>query len=138
MTTEDIFKGLGVEIELPDRQSFLKIEETLTRIGVASKKDRKLYQSCHILHKKGRYSIIHFKEMFQLDGKPTSISSEDLARRNKIAHLLEDWNLCRIIDGQSEKLSDIAPMSHIKVLNYQEKNTWTLQPKYSIGSKRKT
>jgi hypothetical protein len=135
MNDEDIFRGYGVEVELPDRQAFLKIEETLTRIGVASRLDKVLYQSCHILHKRQRYAIVHFKEMFALDGKPTNFSEDDIQRRNKIATLLEDWSLCKIIN--KARVSVVAPRSHIKVINYKEKNDWVLRPKYAIGAKKK-
>jgi len=130
----DVFRGFGVEVTLPDNQAFLKIEETLTRIGVASRKEKHLYQSCHILHKRGRYAIIHFKEMFALDGKPSNFSDEDKGRRNKIATLLEDWNLCKIVDKNN--LNPVAPMSHIKVINFREKSDWTLFPKYAIGKRK--
>jgi Bacteriophage translational regulator len=133
--SEDIFRGTGVEISLPDRQAFLKIEETLTRIGVASRKEKHLFQSCHILHKRQRYAIVHFKEMFLLDGKPTTISEEDLGRRNKIATLLQDWKLCTIIS--KDPLSPLSPMSHIKVISWSEKPEWKLFPKYAIGAKKK-
>jgi|SRR6478609_895347 hypothetical protein len=135
MEPDDIFKGYGIEVNLPDDQSFLKIKETLTRIGVASRKDKHLYQSCHILHKRQRYAIMHFKELFALDGKPTNFSEEDKARRNKIAALLEDWKLLSVID--KGKLEPSAPMSHIKVINFKEKGEWTLLPKYAVGSKKK-
>ena len=135
MSDENLFRGYGVEILLPDRQAFLKIEETLTRIGVASRSDKRLYQSCHILHKRQRYAIVHFKEMFALDGKPSNISEEDLGRRNKIAALLQDWNLCKVVSP--EKLVPLAPMSYIKVISWNEKPDWKLFPKYAIGNKKK-
>jgi hypothetical protein len=131
---EDIFKGHGIEVELPDAEAFLKIKETLTRIGVASRKEKHLYQSCHILHKRQHYAIVHFKELFSLDGKPTNFSDDDKSRRNKIASLLEDWNLLRIKD--KSKLEPMAPMSHIKVINFKEKNEWQLLPKYAVGKKK--
>lgn len=135
MSEEDIFRSCGVEIELLDDDSFLKIKETLTRIGVASRKDKKLYQSCHILHKQGRYAILHFKELFMLDGKINNFSEDDLARRNTIANLLEEWNLVKIKD-QSKTETPVAPLSQIKVLPYKEKDNWELVTKYSIGKKK--
>lgn len=124
-----------VEIELPNDESFLKIKETLTRIGIASRKDRKLYQSCHILHKQGKYYLIHFKELFMLDGKIDNFSDEDKARRNTIANLLEEWDLLTIVDP--EKTEDpVAPMSQIKILPFKEKDNWELVTKYNIGKKR--
>lgn len=135
MSEEDIFRNCGVEIELLDEDSFLKVKETLTRIGVASRKDRKLYQSCHILHKQGRYAILHFKELFMLDGKVNNFSEEDLGRRNTIVNLLEEWNLVKIKD-QSKTETPVAPLSQIKVLPYKEKDSWELVAKYSIGKKR--
>jgi len=124
---------LMLEVGLGEADDFLKVRETLSRIGVASRKERKLYQSCHILHKQGRYFIVHFKELFALDGKPTNISTNDLERRNTIAGLLEDWGLITIT-GNSEPR---APLSQIKVLSFREKNEWTLETKYNIGSKKK-
>lgn len=124
-----------VEIELPNDESFLKVKETLTRIGIASRKDRKLYQSCHILHKQGKYYLIHFKELFMLDGKIDNFSDEDKARRNTIANLLEEWDLLTIVDP--EKTEDpVAPMSQIKILPFKEKDNWELVTKYNIGKKR--
>ena len=123
---------LMLEVKLKEADDFLKVRETLSRIGVASRKERKLYQSCHILHKQGRYFIVHFKELFALDGKPTNISVNDLERRNTIAGLLEDWDLVKII-GDSEQR---APLSQIKVLSYREKDEWILETKYNIGKKR--
>jgi len=121
-----------LEVGLGESDDFLKVRETLSRIGVASRKERKLYQSCHILHKQGRYYIVHFKELFALDGKPTNISTNDIERRNTIAGLLEDWGLVSII-GDSEPR---APLSQIKVLSFKEKNDWLLETKYNIGSKK--
>ena len=121
-----------IEIELEEDDDFLKIRETLTRIGIASRKDRTLYQSCHILHKQGRYYIVHFKELFALDGKPTNISTNYIERRNTIAGLLEDWGLVNMI-GESEPR---APLSQIKVLSFREKDDWILETKYNIGSKK--
>ena len=123
---------LMLEVKLKEADDFLKVRETLSRIGVASRKERKLYQSCHILHKQGRYFIVHFKELFALDGKPTNISLNDLERRNTIAGLLEDWDLVKII-GNSEQR---APLSQIKVLSYREKDDWILETKYNIGKKQ--
>ena len=123
---------LMLEVGLSETDDFLKVRETLSRIGVASRKERKLYQSCHILHKQGRYFIVHFKELFALDGKPTNISINDVERRNTIAGLLEDWGLISII-GQAEPR---APLSQIKVLSFREKNDWTLETKYNIGKKK--
>ena len=123
---------LMLEVTLKEADDFLKVRETLSRIGVASRKERKLYQSCHILHKQGRYFIVHFKELFALDGKPTNISMNDLERRNTIAGLLEDWDLVKII-GNSEQR---APLSQIKVLSYREKDDWILETKYNIGKKQ--
>lgn len=124
-----------VEVRLADEDDFLKVRETLTRIGVASKKDKRLYQSCHILHKQGRYYIVHFKELFALDGKPSNISEDDLARRNTIANLMSEWGLVQLIDPK--KSSDpIAPLSQIKVLAHKEKEDWELVTKYNIGKRR--
>jgi len=124
-----------VEVTLNEKDDFLKVRETLTRIGVASKKDRILYQSCHILHKQGKYYIVHFKELFALDGKPTNISENDLSRRNAIAKLLADWGLVVIVNkDQAENPSPIF-LSQIKVLSHKEKHDWELVPKYNIGKK---
>ena len=123
---------LMLEVRLKEADDFLKVRETLSRIGVASRKERKLYQSCHILHKQGRYFIVHFKELFALDGKPTNISINDLERRNTIAGLLSDWDLVEII-GNSESR---APLSQIKVLSFKEKDEWILETKYNIGKKQ--
>ena len=121
-----------LEVGLKEPDDFLKIRETLSRIGVASRKERKLYQSCHILHKQGRYYIVHFKELFALDGKETNLSDNDIARRNSIAKLLKDWGLVNII-GNAE---NVAPMSQIKIISFKEKNDWILETKYNIGKKR--
>ena len=121
-----------LEIGLKEPDDFLKVRETLSRIGVASRKERKLYQSCHILHKQGRYYIVHFKELFALDGKQTNLSENDIARRNTIANLLNDWGLIDVL-GNSE---NVAPLSQIKVLSYREKDEWTLETKYNIGKKK--
>ena len=126
------YTPLEVTITHPD--DFLKIRETLTRIGVASRKDKILYQSCHILHKQGKYYIVHFKELFALDGKSTDISENDIQRRNSIAKLLADWGLINIL--RPSLLDDLAPLSQIKVISFKEKNEWTLQAKYNIGKKR--
>ena len=123
---------LMLEVTLNEADDFLKVRETLSRIGVASRKERKLYQSCHILHKQGRYFIVHFKELFALDGKPTNISINDLERRNTIAGLLADWDLIKIMGNNEQK----APLSQIKVLSYREKDEWLLETKYNIGKKR--
>lgn len=134
MNNEDIFRGVGVEVELPTPDSFLKIKETLTRIGISSRKDRKLFQSCHILHKKGRYSILHFKELFILDGKQNTFGEEDQARRNTIVNLLEEWDLIKIVDPTQTK-EPIASLNQIKIISYKEKNDWELTVKYNIGKK---
>ena len=123
---------LMLEVTLNEADDFLKVRETLSRIGVASRKERKLYQSCHILHKQGRYFIVHFKELFALDGKPTNISLNDVERRNTIAGLLADWELVKILGNNEQK----APLSQIKVLSYKEKDEWILETKYNIGKKR--
>ena len=123
-----------VEVALKTDDDFLKIRETLTRIGVASRKDKTIYQSCHILHKQGRYYIVHFKELFALDGKPTNFSDNDKARRNTIANLLSEWGLLSILNDKSE--TPVAPLSQIKVLPYKEKDDWNLTAKYNIGKKR--
>lgn len=133
--TEDIFHGKGVEIRLKEEDDFLKVKETLTRIGVASRKEDILYQSCHILHKQGRYAIVHFKELFELDGKASNFSDEDRGRRNVIAKLLQDWGLLEIVDEESVA-SPVAPMSQIKILPYKEKGNWELVSKYAIGKKK--
>jgi len=121
-----------LEIGLKEPDDFLKVRETLSRIGVASRKERKLYQSCHILHKQGRYYIVHFKELFALDGKKTNLSENDISRRNTIANLLKDWGLVEIF-GKAES---VAPLSQIKVLSFREKSEWTLETKYNIGKKK--
>ena len=121
-----------LEVGLKEPDDFLKVRETLSRIGVASRKERKLYQSCHILHKQGRYYIVHFKELFALDAKQTNLSENDIARRNTIANLLNDWGLVDVL-GNSE---NVAPLSQIKVLSYREKDDWTLDTKYNIGKKK--
>ena len=123
-----------VEVVLNEPDDFLKVRETLSRIGVASRKERTLYQSCHILHKQGKYYIVHFKELFALDGKASSIVENDISRRNTIANLLKDWGLVNIVG----ELGETAPLSQIKVLSYKEKGDWTLETKYSIGKKKDT
>ncbi len=123
-----------VEVGLKEPDDFLKVRETLTRIGVASRKEKKLYQSCHILHKQGRYFIVHFKELFALDGKKANLSLNDVQRRNRIVQLLSDWGLVSI--NAKETIADVAPLSQIKVLSYKEKGDWTLESKYNIGKKK--
>ena len=123
-----------LEVLLIQPDDFLKVRETLTRIGVASRKDKILYQSCHILHKQGKYYIVHFKELFALDGKQADITDNDLERRNTIAKLLSDWGLVKIIDNN--KFTELAPLSQIKVISYKDKHEWDLQTKYNIGKKR--
>ena len=125
-----------IQVELKEPDDFLKVRETLTRIGVASRKEKKLYQSCHILHKKGQYYIVHFKELFALDGKKANLSDNDVQRRNRIIKLLSDWGLVEIVKDDSIK--GVAPLSQIKVIAYKEKGDWTLESKYNIGKKRTT
>ena len=125
-----------VEVTLNEPDDFLKVRETLTRIGVASRKEKKIYQSCHILHKQGKYFIVHFKELFALDGKNTNLSQNDIQRRNRIVQLLVDWGLVSITSLSAEKISDLAPLNQIKVLSFKEKNDWTLESKYNIGRKK--
>ena len=132
-----------IEIKLAAPDDFLKVKETLTRIGVASKKDKTLYQSCHILHKRdkdtkeSRYYIVHFKELFKLDGKPTTITEEDLARRNTIANILAEWGLITLVD-KSKSTSPVATISSIKIVSHKDKTNWKLEPKYNIGTNKKT
>jgi len=134
MDSEDIFKGVGIEITLPTPDSFLKVKETLTRIGISSRKEKKLYQTCHILHKQGRYATLHFKELFILDGKTDTFIEEDASRRNTIVNLLEEWGLVSVV--QTEKAQDpVAQLNQIKILSHKEKSNWTLQAKYNIGKK---
>ena len=123
-----------VEVLLNEPDDFLKVRETLTRIGVASRKEKKLYQSCHILHKQGRYFIVHFKELFALDGKHANLTVNDVQRRNRITRLLADWGLISVV--KEDSVSDIAPLNQIKVLAYKEKQDWILETKYNIGKKR--
>ena len=136
MEQEDIFRGVGVEVTLPTPDSFLKIKETLTRIGISSRKDKKLFQSCHILHKKGRYSILHFKELFILDGKHNTFTEEDHARRNTIVNLLEERELVKIVDAEKTK-DPVASLNQIKIISYKEKDDWELTVKYNIGNGKK-
>ena len=123
-----------LEVTLNEPDDFLKVRETLSRIGVASRREKKLYQSCHILHKQGKYYIVHFKERFALDGKKTNLSENDIARRNTISNLLSDWGLIKIVGN----IDDTAPLSQIKILPYKEKNEWILETKYNIGKKKDT
>ena len=125
-----------VEVTLTEPDDFLKVRETLTRIGVASRKEKKIYQSCHILHKQGRYFVVHFKELFALDGKRANLTVNDVQRRNRIAQLLVDWGLVGIVDAT--KIQDIAPLNQIKVLAYKDKGDWVLEQKYNIGKKGKS
>jgi|TARA_R110002020_G_C16041212_1_gene753735 hypothetical protein len=131
---EDIFNGLGIEIEIKEKDDFLKIRETLTRIGVSSRKENKLYQSCHILHKRGRYAILHFKELFIMDGLESDISDNDIERRNTIVGLLEEWGLLEILDEEYDELPK-ASLAQIKIIPHKEKDQWELVPKYHIGKK---
>jgi len=130
---QDIFEGLGVEITLKSDEDFLKVKETLTRMGISSKKDKKLYQSCHILHKRGKYAIMHFKELFILDGLESDISDNDIARRNKIVELLDEWELLKINESFEED-EPMAGIGQIKIISYKEKDEWELIPKYHIGN----
>ena len=125
-----------VEVTLNEPDDFLKVRETLTRIGVASRKEKKIYQSCHILHKQGKYYIVHFKELFALDGKNTNLSLNDIQRRNRIVQLLLDWGLVNTNSISKDKIADLAPLNQIKVLSFKEKNEWTLESKYNIGRKK--
>ena len=124
-----------IEVTLNEPDEFLKVRETLTRIGVASRKEKKIYQSCHILHKQGRYYIVHFKELFALDGKHANLTQNDVQRRNRIIQLLSDWGLITVLNA--DKITDIAPLNQIKVLAYKEKGEWILETKYNIGKKKK-
>ncbi len=123
-----------VEVVLGEPDDFLKVRETLTRIGVASRKEKKIYQSCHILHKQGKYYIVHFKELFALDGKKTNLSLNDVQRRNRIVQLLSDWGLITVVNA--DQIADLAPLNQIKVLAFKEKEEWTLESKYNIGRKK--
>ncbi|MBF86038.1 MAG: translation repressor protein [Acidobacteria bacterium] len=131
-TIENIVGNL-VEVELAEPDDFLKVKETLGRIGIASRKEQKLYQSCHILHKQGRYYIVHFKELFLLDGKPSDLSENDIARRNTITNLLVEWGLVKLLGD--EPLDPVAPMNQVKILRFEEKDEWELVVKYNIGKK---
>lgn len=124
-----------IEVTLNEPDDFLKVRETLTRIGVASRKEKKLYQSCHILHKQGRYYIVHFKELFALDGKKANLTQNDIQRRNRIIQLLFDWGLITV--NKADSVTDIAPLNQIKVISYKEKGDWVLETKYNIGKKKK-
>lgn len=136
MNVEDIVKDL-VEVELPSDEDFLKVKETLTRIGISSDKNKALYQTCHILHKRGKYYIVHFKELFMLDGNPSTFNEKDMGRRNTIANLLEQWGLLKIAENSIQKVQDpVLPLNSIKILQYSEKGDWNLVPKYNIGSKK--
>jgi len=139
MTNNDnkVFNGVGVEITLTKPDDFLKVRETLQRIGVAAKNENVLYQSCHILHKRGAYAIVHFKEMFILDGKLSDLSDNDLARRNTIANLLAEWKLINIVDPEKTKTPPPAPLSQIKIISFREKGDWKLEAKYNIGKKKR-
>lgn len=132
--SNDIFKGVGVEISLAEPDDFLKVKETLTRIGVSSREKKILWQSCNILHKKQRYAIVHFKELFYLDGKPSNITENDIQRRNTIAHLLDEWGLVKILSPKSIE-NNMAPLHQIKILSYRDKDDWELVSKYSLGNK---
>ena len=124
-----------IEVTLDQQDDFLKVRETLTRIGIASRKDQTLYQSCHVLHKQGRYYIVHFKELFALDGKPVNFDQADVARRNTIANLLSDWGLIKLVDAD-KSVDPVAPMSQIKIIPHKDKSEWTLEAKYTIGRKK--
>jgi hypothetical protein len=127
-------QDMMLEVTLKEPDDFLKVRETLTRIGVASRKERKLYQSCHILHKRGKYYVVHFKELFALDGKPTNITTNDIERRSRIAKLLSDWGLIDI--ARDEEVGELAPLNQIKVLSFKDKGEWSLESKYNIGKKK--
>lgn len=129
--SEDIFRGAGVKIALFDPDDFLKVKETLSRMGVSSNKTKTLYPSCHILHKRGQYAILHFKELFKLDGKPSNLNDEDLARRNTICRLLDEWGLLDILD--KSEIEDQLPVTSLKILPYSQKHMWKIVPKYTIG-----
>ena len=136
MESVSFTKEQMLEVTLKEPDDFLKVRETLSRIGVASRKEKKLYQSCHILHKQGKYFIVHFKELFALDGKNTNLSINDLQRRNRIVQLLLDWGLVSIVEESKEKIADLAPLNQIKVLSFKEKNEWRLESKHNIGRKK--
>ena len=132
---DDIFKGLGIEVSLKERDDFLKVKETLTRIGVSSRKEKKLFQSCHILHKRGRYVILHFKELFELDGLKNDVSDEDIARRNTIVSLLEQGELVEVLE-EDDALEPKLSLAKLKIIPFKEKGEWELIPKYHIGKKK--
>lgn len=134
MANSDLFKGNGILVSLKSPDDFLKIKETLTRIGVASKKEKALYQSCHILHKQGQYAIVHFKELFILDGKSSDFSEKDKARRNSITKLLAEWELL-VVEEQGFEEQEFSPIQEIKIISFKEKEDWQLIPKYNIGRK---
>lgn len=138
MTQEEILwtEESMVQVTLKEPDDFLKVRETLTRIGVASRREKKIYQSCHILHKKGKYYIVHFKELFALDGKRANLSLNDVQRRNRIIQLLVDWELVAIDSSGQEKIADAAPLNQIKVIAFKDKDNWTLESKYNIGKKK--
>lgn len=137
MNNDDIFGGYGIHVTLRKRDDFLKVRETLTRIGIESSKDKTLYQSCHILHKRGKYAIMHFKELFMIDGKESNISDNDLDRRNTIVRLLEDWGLVDVVSHTLfRNLATFANMSQIKIIPHHAKDEWVLQAKYDIGKKK--
>jgi hypothetical protein len=125
-----------IEVKIAEEEDFLKIKETLTRIGVASRKEKKLYQSCHIFHKQGRYYIVHFKEMFMIDGKESNFSEEDIGRRNKVIQLLQEWGLLKVVEPE-RIVEPVSSMSQIKIINHKEKNDWILEAKYNMGRKKK-
>lgn len=134
VNTDHLIDGL-VEVTLKEEDNFLKVRETLTRIGVSSRKTKTIFQSCHILHKRGKYYIVHFKELFMLDGKPNNFSDDDVARRNAIVNLLVEWGLIDIVAPEKTKEQPIAPISQIKILSHKEKDDWSLVPKYNIGKR---
>ncbi|NDG53884.1 MAG: translation repressor protein [Flavobacteriia bacterium] len=133
MNDQEQLIGNLIEVTFPEKDDFLKIRETLSRIGIASRREQELFQSCHILHKRGKYYIVHFKELFQLDGKPSNLVESDIARRNTIIGLLEQWNLVKVVD-KSKILDPVAPLSQIKIIPFKEKGDWKLTTKYSIGN----
>ena len=136
-TNSDIFKGVGIEVTLPDDDSFLKVKETLTRIGISSRKEKVLWQSANILHRRGRYVILSFKELFILDNKPSSLNENDIQRRNTICKLLEDWGLVKIVASEREQvINNLAPLNQIKIIPYKEKSEWRLENKHTIGKSR--
>ena len=132
---DDVFDGYGVEITLKERDDFLKVQETLTRLGVSSRKEKKLYQSCHILHKRGKYAILHFKELFSLDGLDSDISDTDIGRRNTIVKLLVEWGLVTVVDPEEYEEPQVS-LAQLKILPHSQKNEWELIPKYHIGKRR--